>query len=271
VAVDANIALQEAAENHIDLPEDEPAIIILLLEYLYTSEYTPILPVPSASVPRKKATTLSIPQHMQHTFPHVCSTDCYGIVCPHHECSYDCENNCTFMICSTCCASPSFLTTFNIPAGKRGLFPHTCMRGCKQKVCAHHECGVDCQRDCESMVCTDDCAQVEARADVPEGNESQLPVHSKMYTIADKYDVPGLKQLAREKFSQATKRFWKADEFMVAAEHAYTTTMDEDEGLRAIVRDTLEKNKEMLGRPDVKTFLGKRPDLMYEILMKATR
>jgi hypothetical protein len=32
--------LQEAAENHIGLPEDEPAIIKLLLQYLYTSEYS---------------------------------------------------------------------------------------------------------------------------------------------------------------------------------------------------------------------------------------
>jgi hypothetical protein len=32
--------LQEAAEDHIDLPEDEPAIITLLLQYLYTSEYS---------------------------------------------------------------------------------------------------------------------------------------------------------------------------------------------------------------------------------------
>lgn len=36
-------SVQEAAENKIDLPEDEPATIRLLLEYLYTSEYTPQL------------------------------------------------------------------------------------------------------------------------------------------------------------------------------------------------------------------------------------
>jgi len=93
------------------------------------------------------------------------------------------------------------------------------------------------------------------RKHVPEVGEGKILLHSEMYTIADKYDVPGLKELAREKFSLASEYCWQKIEFIIAAEHAYTTTMDDDDGLRAIVRDTLAAKKEILSRADVQTFL----------------
>jgi hypothetical protein len=56
-----------------------------------------------------------------------------------------------------------------------------------------------------------------------------MMLHSQMYEVADKYDVPGLKELAKKKFSLACAVFWDSGEFAVAAEHAYTTTMEDDE------------------------------------------
>jgi hypothetical protein len=104
-----------------------------------------------------------------------------------------------------------------------------------------------------------------------DGGSEQLLTHSKMYTIGDKYDVPGLKELAKGKFQSVYVRFSESEDFVVAAEHAFSTTMDDDEGLRKIVRDILMARKGMLVRPNVKAFLVKEPDLMYEILIKATQ
>jgi hypothetical protein len=58
---------------------------------------------------------------------------------------------------------------------------------------------------------------------------------------------------------------------MIAAENAYTTTMDEDEGLRMCIKDVLVANKSMLAREDVKDFLAQRPELIHEILIKVVQ
>lgn len=55
-----------------------------------------------------------------------------------------------------------------------------------------------------------------------QGEASQLPIHIKMYEIGDKYDVVGLEDLAKEKFSRACKHFWNTAEFSLAADHAFS-------------------------------------------------
>jgi hypothetical protein len=90
-----------------------------------------------------------------------------------------------------------------------------------------------------------------------------------MYEIADKYDVPGLKELSRDKFDKACGAFWTCEQFGIAAEYVYTTTPDEDEGLRKCVRDTLAAHHEIMKRPSIEIFLQKRPELMYELLTGA--
>jgi hypothetical protein len=210
--------LQEAAENHIDLPKDEPAIIKLLLQYLYTSEYSP-----------------------QYTLmPDDVETERF--VC--------------------------------FPRLYQRTWPHTCAPGCTAQLCEHHHCSVHCISDCSDMNCV---IEYPPRKDPPnmrwilDGGSEQLLTHSKMYTIGDKYDVPGLKELAKGKFQSVCVRFSESEDFVVAAEHAFSTTMDDDEGLRKIVRDILMARKGMLVRPNVKAFLMKEPELMYEILIKATQ
>jgi hypothetical protein len=54
-------------------------------------------------------------------------------------------------------------------------------------------------------------------------------LHSRMYEIGDKYDVPGLKELAKKKFGLACAVFWQSEESAIAAEHAFTSTMEDDE------------------------------------------
>ncbi|KAH4979754.1 hypothetical protein HBH69_185290 [Parastagonospora nodorum] len=190
---------REAAENAISLPEDEPKIIALLLEFLYTSEYTPKLPAndsPANALPRSR-------------FPHSCD--------PSH------------------------------------MFP---------RLCAHHTCGVNCRYDCRAFTCRF-CPAIP-----PKGDDSQLLLHSKLYSLADKYDVPGLQDLAAVKFKTACAVFWKMEAFPAVAEHVFTSTPDADMGLRTIVKMLLLEHRQDLVKKDgIKSFLEKRPELMYELLV----
>ncbi|KAI4710214.1 hypothetical protein J4E89_004665 [Alternaria sp. Ai002NY15] len=107
---------KEAESDIIDLPEDEPAIVKLLVQYLYEGEYEPLLPdgessLALSSVDLKK----SRPKHdlngtpYNYNFPHSCTgrnSYCYQPhVCPHHTCSGGlgrCRFNCVKFSCEEC-------------------------------------------------------------------------------------------------------------------------------------------------------------------------
>ena len=102
------------------------------------------------------------------------------------------------------------------------------------------------------MVCNIHCPAIVPGPD--EGPE-QLLRHSEMYEIGDKYDVPGLKELASEKFSRACSIYWDDDAFAEAAEHAYATTPYEDLGLRDCVRVVLKSHRGIISKPNIRAFL----------------
>jgi hypothetical protein len=136
-------------------------------------------------------------------------------------------------------------------------------------VCHQH---FGCRNGCKSFVCELCCqAQAAPERPAPAGGPEQLLLHSKLYTIAEKYDVPGLKLLAKEKFDRSCIAFGQQEDFIVAAEHAFTTTPDEDDGLRMIIQKTLVLKKKTLHRPDVQAFLEARPVLMYQVLLLTTQ
>ncbi len=59
-------------------------------------------------------------------------------------------------------------------------------------------------------------------------------VHAKIYALAEKYLIPGLKALAVRKFDIASAKHWDSDDFLKAAQEAYTSTIETDRGLKAI-------------------------------------
>jgi hypothetical protein len=121
------------------------------------------------------------------------------------------------------------------------------------------------------FVCDTCCPPLGPERPVPVGGPEQMLLHFKLYSIADKYDVPGLKYLVKEKFSRACVAFGQKEDFIAAAQHAFTTTPDDDDGLRQIVRNTLAVNKKILKRSDVQAFLEARPVLMYHVLLQTTQ
>lgn len=98
------------------------------------------------------------------------------------------------------------------------------------------------------------------------GTAEQLVVHAKMYEIGDKYDVVGLKDLAKEKFSRGCKHFRKTPSFALAANHAFSTTVEDDKGLRDIVSATISEHIELVNDPGVSVLMSQFNGLVLGVL-----
>jgi hypothetical protein len=142
-------------------------------------------------------------------------------------------------------------------------FPHSCKGGCSGFcVCPHHYCNENCSYTCKNFVC-DKCTRPEIY-----GPASQTLNHAKMYEIADKYDVVGLKDLAREKFKLSCGAFWDKDDFSTAADYVVSTTMAEDKGLREIVSSTISNHMEIIHKADIQILLSENGDLSLAVMLK---
>lgn len=214
---DGLTGVEETQSGTIDLPEDEPGTIKLLIQYLYEGEYEPFLPpaavqtvIVAPATPIKRGKQSVKRQEYTLSFPHTC---------------YDRNKDC-----------------------------------CSPRICPHHYCGNDCFYTCSGFTC-ETCTTPALT-----GPSSQLLVHTKMYEIADKYDVAGLKQLAREKFSRGCKHFWNTPEFHIAATHAFSTTPEDDDGLRGLVSQTIAGHMELAQTPEIRTLLVQFNGLALGIL-----
>jgi DNA-directed RNA polymerase subunit RPC12/RpoP len=54
----------------------------------------------------------------------------------------------------------------------------------------------------------------------------------KVYHIADKYNIPQSKDIAKEKFKTAVKACWQMDDFPITITEVYRGTLKTDQGLR---------------------------------------
>ncbi|KAH3919350.1 hypothetical protein HBI56_025590 [Parastagonospora nodorum] len=219
---------KEATEGKIDLPEDEPKIIKLLIQYLYEGEYEPRLSdaSPIATAPRGDMSHREVvrtdnyntgyDRKYAYSFPHTCDSNghCTKLcICPHHICCNACGYSCRDFICDKC-------TRSTLPK----TFPAT-------------------------------------------GPPEQLLIHAKMYEIADKYDVVGLKDLVLEKFKRACVSFWDHDIFSIAAHYAFSTTMENDKGLRDIVSGTISEHMELIQKAEIQTLMTEFNGLALGILL----
>ncbi|KAI4915020.1 hypothetical protein J4E90_005057 [Alternaria incomplexa] len=117
-----------------------------------------------------------------------------------------------------------------------------------------------------------DSTKVPAHFPIPVGPlPAQLMVHAKLYEIADKYDVLGLKELVIEKFKRACHSFWNDPSFAAAAHHVFSTTPEHDKGLRDIVLKTIaEHMAELVKKPEVEALLTEFNGLAFGLLKMKT-
>ncbi|KAI4644423.1 hypothetical protein J4E93_006325 [Alternaria ventricosa] len=100
------------------------------------------------------------------------------------------------------------------------------------------------------------------------GSSSQLLNHSKMYAIADKYDVTGLRELASKNFTLACKIFWDDAAFATAVDHVFSSTLPTDTGLRSIIIETISNNMTLVHKEEIQAMVGKHSDLAVGVLLK---
>lgn len=114
----------------------------------------------------------------------------------------------------------------------------------------------------------------EAPIDIPRlamQRPSDLVVHAKVYGLAEKYLIGGLKDLAVKKFKTAAQKECPIDSFFEAAEEVYTSTIDTDRGLRDVVVTILYNHKQMLDHGKSQTALKTLDALTYDLLMYVYR
>lgn len=70
--------------------------------------------------------------------------------------------------------------------------------------------------------------------------------HATVYQVADKYDIPTLKQLSSEKFNASIGDGWQSDDFPSVVKIIYETTPLADRGLRDLAIEVTRKNIDKL-------------------------
>ena len=101
----------------------------------------------------------------------------------------------------------------------------------------------------------DDLEGSSALLEMEDSNKSEAAagpvIHARVYALAEKYDVRGLKALAQEKFELSLSHTLDESTFVKAAEEAYTSTIDSDRGLRDVVLQKFRQRPELATKPDV--------------------
>lgn len=142
-------------------------------------------------------------------------------------------------------------------------FPHTCDGYyCEAYLCPHHSCETHCNGSCTNFNCQ--YCSSETLNFLAKG----LLIHAKVYELADKYNIVGLKELSKGKFEIGCSAFWDTDTFPVAAQYAFSTTVEEDKGLRDIVIFTIATRPQLIKKPEIQVLLKEFGSLSLGVLLK---
>ena len=98
-----------------------------------------------------------------------------------------------------------------------------------------------------------------------ETDDAHLLLHTRVYALAEKYDIPALKSLARRKFEMAMACFYDSPEFADAVEEVYYSTIDTDRGLRDIVLQAFRSHPQLASTQDVFAVIKETPALAFEL------
>lgn len=96
-------------------------------------------------------------------------------------------------------------------------------------------------------------------------DESHLLLHTRVYALAEKFDIPGLKELARSKFEMAMACFYDSPQLADAIEEVYFTTIDSDRGLRDVVLQGFRTHPQLATTKDVYEVIEATPALAFEL------
>ncbi|KAL1856460.1 hypothetical protein Daus18300_010727 [Diaporthe australafricana] len=95
----------------------------------------------------------------------------------------------------------------------------------------------------------------------------ELTFHSKVYTLAEKYWIYNLKDVAVQKFRIAASQDWSLDDFVSAAREVYTSTVDTDRGLKDVIVNTLCGRRGVMDEGLVKDLVKELHPLAYDMVL----
>ncbi|CAK4034958.1 hypothetical protein DOTSEDRAFT_71038 [Lecanosticta acicola] len=96
-------------------------------------------------------------------------------------------------------------------------------------------------------------------------SESHLLLHTQVYALAEKYDIPALKQLAKRKFEMSVACYYDAPELADAIEYVYASTVDSDRGLRDIVLQLFRSHPQLATTQDIFAVIKETPSLALDL------
>lgn len=86
-----------------------------------------------------------------------------------------------------------------------------------------------------------------------------------MYALAEKYDIPALKTLAKRKFEVAVACYYDAPELAEAIERVYSSTIDSDRGLREVVLQLFKLHPQLANTQDIFAVIKETPTLAMDL------
>ncbi|EQB49155.1 hypothetical protein CGLO_11548 [Colletotrichum gloeosporioides Cg-14] len=242
-------SFKEAASGTIDLPDDEPSIFRRLLQFLYTGNYddgvTPTLGKPAAISllePDEVADELAAPIGVEDPrrgkkVPRRTSTS------SRHP-SHSAENpdgsgdDATSVTDDESFSGSSGFDPGYIRRQPSGIEPEEEYNEFSGENVAD-ELADDADDTINKKLSQSEGAGDDVVTLVKKelyGARDDLFLHLRLYVMADKYDVPALKLLARERFYRSAELSWEvADEFPAVVDELYSDTIETHSAMRDIV------------------------------------
>ena len=203
---------QEALTNEINLPEDDPELIRLMLDYLYRLDYD----YTNGKTSSRDATELR--------------------------------------------PEPTSVRDREAPDDAPAMYQPEHFQLFRRRPVAEEENKKD-----KGRISFDENLETND-VDWPRSPKTGLATHARMYALADKYQISGLKALAQRKFQKAALQHWNSEEFAPALHIVYTSTLEEDRGLRDVVISTISRDR-LLEKPEVRAVVKGLPELAFGLLM----
>ncbi|KAK4032825.1 hypothetical protein C8A01DRAFT_20156, partial [Parachaetomium inaequale] len=97
---------------------------------------------------------------------------------------------------------------------------------------------------------------------------STMIFNAQVYSLSDKYMIPALKDLAKEKFRSAINTGWAMDDFPLTVAEVYSSTPEDDGGLRDLAVKVADTNiKRLLQNEQFRDLLKKSPGFAADMVI----
>jgi hypothetical protein len=97
-------------------------------------------------------------------------------------------------------------------------------------------------------------------------SETNLILHARVYALAEKFIIEGLKDVALKKFEMELHTDWNTQDSLQATEVVYESTPESVRGMRDVVVKTFHEHN-LLGQEGVKEYIRDFTDLVYDLLV----